>query len=225
MAPVPKGPQPGGATAAVIKPGEPFSNLVKLRRILRESEEYIWWADRYFRARALEELIETIDPAIVQEVRILSGPDNVDERARGDFERFKKEVETKGISVEWRIAKDFAHDRFIISGRACFNVPSIDTLLRGHYSEINETPNRPHSKSGGAKLLRSRVFPPRLRNAAVNSEPVTRHARQHLQAGASRPCYPRDWRPFAGLPSPTLFSVSGGGITSFPPAHLPTEYA
>jgi hypothetical protein len=69
-------------TAEVIRHEEHFSNLVRLRKVLRESESYIWWADRYFNARGLEELIVAVDPAMVRQVRILSGPDNVDERAK-----------------------------------------------------------------------------------------------------------------------------------------------
>lgn len=129
--------------AMVIKPEEPFSNVVKLRRILRESEEFIWWADLHFHARALEELIETIDPAVVREVRILSGPANVDERAKRDFARFREEVQRKGITAEWRVLPGFAHDRFIISKNACYNVPPVNSLLRGSYAEVLETPNRP----------------------------------------------------------------------------------
>jgi len=129
--------------AEAIRPEEPFSNLVKLRQVLRGCEKHIWWADRYFNARGLEELIICVDPAMVREVRILSGPENVDERTRRDFDRFREELRQKGIVAEWRVLKSFAHDRVIISENACFNVPSIDTVLRGQYSEILETPNRP----------------------------------------------------------------------------------
>ena len=140
---VPPQPRPGPPRAEAIMRGEPFSNLVRLRRVLRESEEYIWWADRYFKARGLEELIVTVDPAVARQIRILSGQDNVDKRARHDFARFREELRAQGITAEWRILKDFAHDRWIMSANACYNVPSIDTVLRGQPSEILETPNRP----------------------------------------------------------------------------------
>lgn len=126
---------------------------MRLRRVLRESEKYIWWADRYFNARGLEELIIAVDPAMVREVRILSGPDNVDERARRDFARFREELEGKGIAAEWRVLKGFAHDRMIVSENACFNVPSIDTVVRGQYSEILETPNRPPFEEWWARAI------------------------------------------------------------------------
>ena len=127
----------------VVKPEEPYSNVLKLRQLLRDSEEYIWWVDLHFPARGLEELIASIDPALVREVRILSGPANVDQRAKHDFTRFREELSNKGIAAEWKILREFSHDRFIISKNRCYNVPPINSLLRGQYSEISETPNKP----------------------------------------------------------------------------------
>jgi hypothetical protein len=127
----------------VIKPEEPFSNIAKLRQVLRESEEFIWWADTHFSSRGLEELIVTVDPSLVHQIRILSGPANADERAKRDFARFRQELHAKGIEAEWRVAAGFSHDRFILSKSECYNVPPVNSLLRGQYSEILETPNRP----------------------------------------------------------------------------------
>ncbi|MGH7381118.1 MAG: DEAD/DEAH box helicase [Candidatus Methylomirabilales bacterium] len=130
-------------TAIVIAPEKAFSNVMNLRRILRDGEQYIWWADLHFHARGLEEVIVSIDPAVVREIRILSGPAHVDERAKRDFARFKEEMARKSISAEWRVLKEFSHDRYIVSKNLCYNVPPINSLLRGSYSEILLTPNRP----------------------------------------------------------------------------------
>ncbi len=127
----------------VIRPDEPFSNLVRLRKVLRETEEFIEWADLHFSARGLEGIAVTVDPAAVRAIRILSGTANVNDRARKDFERFCAELKQKGIAAEWRTLTDFAHDRFIITKNACYNVPPINSLLKGSYSEILETLNRP----------------------------------------------------------------------------------
>lgn len=127
----------------VVKPEEPYSNVLRLRQVIRESEEYLWWIDLHFSARGLEELIYSVDPSLVKEVKILSGPANVDHRAKKDFKRFKEELTNKGISAEWQILQEFSHDRFIVSKNHCYNVPPINSLLRGQYSEISETPNRP----------------------------------------------------------------------------------
>ena len=80
---------------------------------------------------------------MVREVRILSGPANVDQRAKHDFTRFREELSNKGIAAEWRILREFSHDRFIINKNVCYNVPPINSLLRGQYSEISQTPNKP----------------------------------------------------------------------------------
>ena len=137
----------------VVKQEEPYSNVLKLRQLLRDSEEYIWWVDLHFPARGLEELIVSIDPALVREVKILSGPANVDQRAKHDFSRFREELKNKGISAEWRILREFTHDRFIISKNRCYNVPPINSLLRGQYSEISQTPNEPPFKQWWEKAM------------------------------------------------------------------------
>lgn len=129
-------------TNIVIEPDQPYSNVTKFRRILRDSEDFIWWADPHFNARGLEEL-PVDDFQTVREIRILSGPANVNKRGKKDFERFKKELMQKSVTVEWRILERFGHDRFVISKNFCYNVPPINTLLRGNYSEINQTPNCP----------------------------------------------------------------------------------
>lgn len=133
--------------AGVIRPEEPFSNVVRLRAIIRSSEEYLYWADLHFSARALEEIAAAVELTTVRQVKILSGPANVNERARKDFARFCKELEDKGASAEWRVLEDFAHDRFIITKNACYNVPPINSLLKGSYSEILPTTNRPPFES------------------------------------------------------------------------------
>ncbi len=132
-----------GVQPAEIRPSEPYSNLLRLRNILRSCEKYIWWVDNYFNARGLEELFVCLDPAVVRDVRILSGPARVDEKAKRDFERFRKELAPKGISAEWRVSKGFAHDRFIMGDNVCYLAASVDTILVGNYSQILQTPNRP----------------------------------------------------------------------------------
>jgi superfamily II DNA or RNA helicase len=135
----------GLSQAKVIQPDTPFSNRSALREVLRNAEEYIWWADLHFASRGLEELSETMNPAAVRRVRILSGPANVTERAARDFELFAKEMGSKGVTAQWRILERFGHDRYILSANACYNVPPINTILApaSNYSEILSTPNRP----------------------------------------------------------------------------------
>ncbi|MFC2038981.1 DEAD/DEAH box helicase, partial [Chloroflexota bacterium] len=133
----------GIPASSVIKPEEPYSNIVKMRQILRISEEYIYWADKHFATRALEEIIIISDPSLIREIKILSGPDNVNRRAQNEFHRFKEELNSKGINAEWRILVKFSHDRYLLSKNYCFNVPPVNSWFRNQYSEVLETKNRP----------------------------------------------------------------------------------
>ncbi|MFC1872595.1 DEAD/DEAH box helicase [Chloroflexota bacterium] len=135
--------QPSQQESIVIKPEEPYSNLIKMRQILRGCEEYIWWADMHFSSRALEELIVIADPSLIKDIKILSGPANINRRTLGEFNRFQQELKTKGIDSDWKVLKEFAHDRFIISRNNCYNIPPVNSWLKGSYSEILPTSNKP----------------------------------------------------------------------------------
>jgi len=136
------------AIAAMVSPKTPYLNLVRLRRILRPLKGIVWWADPHFGARALEELAEELDTTVVSEVRILSGDaENVlSAKSMKDYERFRAEMATKGVAVEWRVddktARDW-HDRWVADDKTAWNVPPINTLLKNDYSEISPASERP----------------------------------------------------------------------------------
>ncbi|MDQ6945978.1 MAG: hypothetical protein M3256_06820 [Actinomycetota bacterium] len=75
---------------AMVSPKTPFLNIARLRRIIRTLTGVVWWADRHFGARALEELAEELDSERVHEVRILSGTATsvLTDRSTKDFARF-----------------------------------------------------------------------------------------------------------------------------------------
>ncbi|MFQ5813078.1 MAG: DEAD/DEAH box helicase [Anaerolineae bacterium] len=142
--PVKHVPQSATQAAYVFKPQEPFSNIVKLREILRSCEEYIWWEDPHFGVRALEELAMVVDPSRIREIRILSRQDQFNEKAKRELERFSAEMGQKGISVEWRITeRSISHDRYIISAKSAYNVPPVNAIFQGTYGEGLRTANRP----------------------------------------------------------------------------------
>lgn len=130
----------------VIEPERPYSNLVALRQILRGCEGYIWWAEPHLGRKALESLALEADVASITEIRLLSGEKAVDATARSDFKRFRTEMSNRGIRSEWRVIPpqdvDW-HDRFILGRRQTWNVPPINTLHKGDYSEASRTPTRP----------------------------------------------------------------------------------
>ena len=41
------------------------------------------------------------------------------------------------------------HDRFILGRSQAWNVPPVNTLFKGDYSEASKTPTRPPSTAGG----------------------------------------------------------------------------
>jgi len=129
----------------VIDPATPFSNIRHMRDIIRQCDKYIDWVDPHFHARALEELVAAIKPGQVKRVRILSGFEHVNDKARRDFERFARELQNKGVQAEWRKLDDSTvlHDRFIVCASKCWNVPPVNTWLRGSYSQVVPTDVRP----------------------------------------------------------------------------------
>jgi len=132
--------------AAMISPKTPFSNLVRLRRILRLMTGVVWWADPHFGARALEELVEELDVAKVTEIRLISGnaPGVVSEKSKKDLSRFVGEMGQRGIPVGWRVDNDRDwHDRWLADDKAVWNVPPVNTLFKNDYSEILPAAERP----------------------------------------------------------------------------------
>lgn len=125
----------------LIEPETPYSNVMALRQLIRESEDYIWWADPHFSRKGLEPLAEESGSQRVREIKILSGPAQINVKALNDFKRFQAEMLARGVSAEWRIVKSERnwHDRFFISANSAWNLPPINTLFKGDYSEIAKT--------------------------------------------------------------------------------------
>lgn len=141
VAPAPEAARAGedARLAAMISPQTPFSNIARLRRILRTLSGTVTWADPHFSSRALEELAEEIDSAVVAGLRIISGDSGtvLTAKSKNDYERFRTEMSNKGIAAEWRVdaARDW-HDRWLADDERCYNMPPINTLFKGDYSEI-----------------------------------------------------------------------------------------
>lgn len=133
-------PQP---TVRVIERDRQYSNVLALRRTLRACRGHIWWADAHFSRKGLEPLVDEADATCVSEIRLLSGPAQVGDRTPDDFKRFQKEMGALGIAAEWRVIEDRAdldfHDRFIVTKGQAWNVPPVNTLFKGDYSEITLT--------------------------------------------------------------------------------------
>lgn len=130
-----------------ISPEKPFTNEMRIRHIIRSSDSYIHWFDKYFTRRGLEFLSQEVDTEAVDNIKILTGTKQTDHNLRKEFKKFKEEMENQGVKVEMRIipeekSRDI-HDRWLISENRGFNIPSINTIGRGQHAEINESSSRP----------------------------------------------------------------------------------
>lgn len=136
-----------GRLAAMVSPKTPWMNVVRLRRIIRGLSGTVWWADRHFGARALEELAEELDPERVSAVRIISGSAEnvVTSRSLRDFQRFRDEMSQRGVTASWRVdgqAGDW-HDRWLVASEGAWNMPPVNTFFKNDHSEILPTDARP----------------------------------------------------------------------------------
>jgi hypothetical protein len=125
----------------VISPDTGFGNLLALRELIRSARTFIRWYEQHLPAKVLEVLYREVEAGHVSEIRLLSGPANVDKTAKEDFKRFAKEMKTKrGIAAQWRILskKDafLHHDRFFLSDGIARNLPPLNTILKGSTGEI-----------------------------------------------------------------------------------------
>jgi hypothetical protein len=132
--------------AALMSPKTPYSNIVRLRQILRSMSGTVYWTDKHFRVRALEDLVVELDPSVVTSVRILSSdnPDILTGRSMKDFIRFRDEMDLKGVEAEWRHlpAKDI-HDRWLLDDKRAYNIPAVGSIYQNQWGEALPTENRP----------------------------------------------------------------------------------
>jgi len=129
----------------IVQPERPYSNVRNLREVLRSCKDYIWWAEPHFGKKGFESLADEADVTKITEIRILSGPAQAGDAAK-DYKRFQAEMKTLGITVEWRIVQtaDRAwHDRFIVTRDKTWNVPPLNTIYKGDYSEFTRTQRPP----------------------------------------------------------------------------------
>jgi len=132
----------------LISPEKPFINRKIFWDIIKSFSKHIYWIDKYFSKAGFELLSESLNFKNIKKIYILMSVDKTNEKLKNIYKDFKKEMKSKNIICELRVITDkkvisSIHDRWIISKNCCFNVPSTDTILRGQYSEIKKTSNKP----------------------------------------------------------------------------------
>jgi len=134
--------QPG-----LIRPDDPFKNRIEYQRMISSCDEFLYWIDKYFSKAGLEYLLDSVNPLQVKEIKILMSGKNVDDKFRKLFKEFAESMKTRGVTTELRVmdhkVEEDMHDRWVLSKRKNFNIPSPDIVARGQYSEIKETTSKP----------------------------------------------------------------------------------
>jgi hypothetical protein len=146
----PRTESPDSLSTRFLSPETPYSNLRNLWDVLRSCHGFIHWFDKHFGARGLEALHDEADGNKINEIRILAGVSSrgVNEKLRRDFQRFREELSNRLINSQIRVICDKEilsdiHDRWIVSDKICYNVPPVDTMFMGQYSELKQTTYRP----------------------------------------------------------------------------------
>jgi hypothetical protein len=130
-----------------ISPETPWSNNRWINRILAEAKDFVYWFDKHWLPNGLDLLGEAIDGGSVEEVRVLSleMDESVGKRARRKYRDLGRELAGRGVSFEWRFADSHSvrgiHDRWIVTGRSCWNVPNLNAVTSGQRSELVKTDN------------------------------------------------------------------------------------
>ena len=134
--------QPG-----LIRPDDPFKNRIEYQRMISSCDEFLYWIDKYFSKAGLEYLLDSVNPLQVKEIKILMSGKKVDDKFRKLFKEFAESMKTRGVTTELRVmdhkVEEDMHDRWVLSKRKNFNIPSPDIVARGQYSEIKETTSNP----------------------------------------------------------------------------------
>jgi ATP-dependent Lon protease len=134
--------QPG-----LIRPDDPFKNRIEYQRMISSCDEFLYWIDKYFSKAGLEYLLDSVNPLQVKEIKILMSGKKVDDKFRKLFKEFAESMRTRGVTTQLRVmgskVEENVHDRWVLSKRKNFNIPSPDIVKRGQYSEIKETTSKP----------------------------------------------------------------------------------
>jgi hypothetical protein len=123
-----------------LHPARPFSNELAIRRVIRRSEGVVFWYEQHMPGKALEILHDELRLDGIDEVRLLSGPANVNSKVKKTFERFVTELAGRSVACDWRVLPaDRAralHARVIADDDETYEVPPLNSVLAGTVDSI-----------------------------------------------------------------------------------------
>lgn len=124
---------PAHTSDTYLRPDQPFSNELAIRRVLRRLRGDVFWYEQHMDRKALEMLAEELAVDHIDGVRLMSGPANLTSRTKKAFGRFQAEFEAKGAACEWRVltaqVARSMHARVIRDDEATYEVPPLSWIL------------------------------------------------------------------------------------------------
>lgn len=141
-----------------ISPETPYSNIKKLKDIIKSLKGKVYWIDKHFDKKAFDILVDSLDATKINHFIIISGDSNKTNSAITDFLRLQTELNNKGINMEWKIITNNSilksiHDRWICDSNVAWNIPPVNSIFKGQESEMLKTTNRPNVN----KLLKNSI--------------------------------------------------------------------
>jgi len=129
----------------LINQEKPYTNLLALKRVIRECKGKLIWIERHFTKKIFELISEEADGNKISEILIMSGPINIDNRVLEEFKLLKVELKNKKINVSFCIVTDnkLFHGRWVIGNNICYKIPPTNTIIQGQADEIDQTEERP----------------------------------------------------------------------------------
>ena len=123
-----------------LHPAAPYSNVLALKKIVRNLTGDVLWYEQHMPEKVLELLTEELSVESIDAVRLMSGPANITAKAKKSFGRFRDEFEAQGLYVEWRVLASgdarVLHARVIADDDHTYELPPLNSILAGTVDSI-----------------------------------------------------------------------------------------
>ena len=132
-----------------ISSDTPFSNIKRLKDIIKSLKGTVYWIDKHFDKKAFDILVDSVDASKISNFIIISGEANKTQSAVNEFLKLKGELHNKGTNIEWKIITDqnilsSFHDRWLCDSKDAWNIPPVNSIFKGQESEMLRTSNKPN---------------------------------------------------------------------------------
>jgi len=151
-----------------VSPDTPFTNICKLRQVLRSCKGDIFWIDKHFRKEGLEIIIDSINFKEIKSLTIISGPSNITATFIQDYFLLKQELSKYAVIIQLLIIDEISfkwHDRWIVSDNLNYNVPPILAIIQGQRADIIRVNSKPNINSFIAVSKEIEIFQKQKINA------------------------------------------------------------